>query len=133
MKKILFFIVCFFSSLTISLAANNIYSIDIKVYVDETGNAKIEEVWDVKGEDGSEWYKVLGNLGNSQLSNFTVSMDGRDLTYKTWDVDGSLREKRGYYGINYGSNGKELCFGKFDYKRHKFTLNYELSNFVFNV
>ena len=35
--------------------------------------------------------------------------------------------------VAYGSNGKELCFGKYDYKKHVFTLKYTLSNFVFNV
>lgn len=130
MKKLLFFTLCFFSCLSISLAANNIYSIDISVYIDGDGNANIEEVWDVKGSDGTEWYKVIGNLGESKLSNYIVYMDGTPLTYKKWDINESLSEKKGYYGIY---NNRELCFGKYDYKRHKFTLKYTLSNFIFNV
>lgn len=130
MKKILFFMFIFFCSLNVCMATNHIYNIDIDVYIDEYGNAEIEEVWTVKGSDGTEWYKVLGNLGNSKLSNYTVSMDGNPLTYKKWNVNESLNAKKGYYGIN---NGNELCFGKYDYKKHTFTLNYELSNFIFNV
>ena len=133
MKKILFLIVTFLFSISVVSAKNNIYSIDIKVYLDEDGNADITEVWDVKGSDGTEWYKVLNNLGNMELSNFKVSMDGTDLKYKTWDVDESLSQKKGYYGINKTYNGLELCFGKYDYKKHTFKLEYELSNFVFNT
>ena len=130
MKKILFFIISFFSSLSITFAANNIYNINISVYIDEEGNADIEEVWDVKGSDGTEWYKVLSNLGNSKLSNYEVYMDGSPLTYKKWNVNESLIAKKGYYGIN---KGNELCFGKYDFQRHTFTLKYTLSNFIFNV
>lgn len=130
MKKILFLIFIFFLSINITQAKNHIYNIDISVYLDEEGNASITEVWKVKGSDGTEWYKVLGNLGNSKISDFKVSMDGNPLIYKNWNVNESLSAKKGYYGIN---NGNELCFGKYDYKKHTFTLSYTLSNFVFNV
>ena len=75
----------------------------------------------------------MNNLGNMELSDFTVSMDGRMLNYKDWNVDENLEQKRGYYGINYTNTGLELCFGKYDYNRHMFILNYKLSNFVFNT
>lgn len=114
-------------------ASNKIHSIDMDIYLNEDGSANITEVWDVDGEDGTEWYKVMNNLGESKLSNFTVSMDGINLQYKNWNVEQSLQQKRGYYGINYTDSGLELCFGKYDYDRHIFTLNYTLSNFVFNA
>ena len=133
MKKFMIFMFLFLlTPLSIS-AANRIYDIDIDVNLSEDGTAYITEVWDVDGSDGTEWYKVINNLGNSMLSNFFVSMDGKALFYKNWDVNESLAQKKGYYGINYTSDGLELCFGKYDYKRHKFTLTYELSNFVFNT
>ncbi len=133
MKKIIFLIVTFLFSISVVSAKNNIYSIDIKVYLDENGNANIEEIWNVKGTDGTEWYKVLNNMGNMELSNFKVYMDGDLLTYKNWDVDESLNEKKGYYGINKTYDGLELCFGKYDYKNHTFKLEYRLSNFIFNT
>ena len=132
MKKILLFCVLTFI-MPLGVNANTIHSIDIDVYIDEYGNADITEVWDVSGTDGTEWYKVINNLGNMDLSDFTVSMDGNALSYKVWDIDESLYEKRGYYGINYTGDGLELCFGKYDYNRHRFTLNYKLSNFIFNT
>ena len=61
-------------------------------------------------------------------------MDGKELTYKRyWNVNDSMSEKAGYYGINYVSEGLELCFGKSDYSTHNFKLSYTLSNFVFNT
>lgn len=131
-KIIIFLIGLFLLPISVS-AKNRIYNIDMHINVTQDGSANITETWDVDGDDGTEWYKVLNNLGESEVSNFKVSMDGRELTYKDWNVDESLSQKRGYYGINYTSNGLELCFGKYDYNRHKFTLNYTISNFVFNT
>ena len=119
MKKIIFLIITFLFSISIVSAKNNIYNIDIKVYLDEEGNVDIEEIWNVKGSDGTEWYKVLNNMGNMELSNYKVYMDGNLLNYKEWDINGSLNEKKGYYGINYTNNGLELCFGKYDYNKQK--------------
>ena len=133
MKKILLFILLLLV-IPISVdASNKIHSIDMDIYLEHDGSANITETWVVDGDDGTEWYKVMNNLGESKFSNFTVSMDGRDLQYKNWNVDESLEQKRGYYGINYTEEGMELCFGKYDYDRHTFVLNYKLSNFVFNT
>ena len=132
MKKIL--LAFFLLLLPISVKADSIYKIDMKINIEKDGDANITEIWDVKASGGSEWYKQLFNLGNSNLTNYSVSMDGKLLQYKSyWNVDSSLKEKAGYYGINYTSEGVELCFGKNDMKRHTFTLNYSISNFVFNT
>ena len=133
MRKILFLIFIFLCFSSSALATNHIYDIDMEIYVDKNGNASITETWIVDGSDGTEWYKVYNNLGNSELTNFKVSMDGIPLTYKTWDVDASLNEKKGYYGINYTHDGLELCFGKYDYSRHEFILTYNISNFILNT
>lgn len=114
-------------------ASDHIYSVDMKINLDVNGNAKVTETWDVKASSGSEWYKQLYNLQNVQVHDFSVSMDGNPLKYKSWNVDESLSEKKGYYGINYVSEGIELCFGKYDMKRHSFTMQYTLTNFVFNT
>ena len=85
MKKILLFISLMFI-MPLSVMANDIYSIDIDVYLNKDGSANITEVWDVDGNDGTEWYKVMNNLGNMELSDYKVSMDGTNLTYKNyWD------------------------------------------------
>ena len=133
MKKIIYGMFIFLISSTLVHASNNIYNIDMDIYLDEQGNANITEVWDVKGSDGSEWYKGYTDTGYMDLANFTVSMDGKELTKKVWDVNENLSQKKGYYGVNTTSDGFELCFGKYDYKRHKFTLKYTLTNIVFNT
>lgn len=135
MKKINLFIIMILSIIlpTNVFAANKIDNIAIDIYLDQNGTANITETWQVDGQDGSEWYKTITDSDNMELSNFTVSMDGQPLTYKNWDIDESLSEKAGFYGINYTSNGLELCFGKYDYKPHTFVLKYQLSNFIFNT
>lgn len=131
MKKLLLTIILFL--IPLSVKADSIYNVDMKINILKDGTANITETWDVKASSGSEWYKQLINLGNSSLSNFTVSMDGKQLTKKTWNVNETIKEKAGYYGINYISEGLELCFGKSDKKRHTFVLNYTLSNYIINT
>ena len=134
MKKILILFATIFVFGFMNVKANTIYSIDVDVYVNEDANATITEKWHVKGTNGTEWFHVLRDIGESKISNFTVSMDGNPLEYKTWNVNESLRQKAGYYGINYPSNGDiELCFGKTDFNEHTFTVKYDVSNFVFNT
>ena len=133
MKKIICFMILFLSFSFNVAAKNTIYSIDMDIYIDENANASITEKWHVKGDDGTEWYKPLRDLGNSNITNFTVSMDGNPLQRKNWNINESLEQKRGYYGINYNNGDTELCFGKFDYNEHVFTLKYNISNYIFNT
>lgn len=132
-KRKLYLIFLLIILFPVSVYADNIYKIDMNINITKNGNANITEIWDVKADSGTEWYKQLYNLGNQELSNFKVSMDGEELIYKDWNINESLQQKKGYYGINYVSEGLELCFGKGDMQRHIFTLNYTLSNFIFNT
>ena len=133
MKKIFLFI-SLMLFIPLSVNADSMYNIDMYINISDDGNAMVREVWDVKATSGSEWYKTMYSLGNSSLTDFVVYMDGERLIYDdNWDVDGSLEDKAGYYGINNTSSGIELCFGKSDMKRHVFTLEYNLSNYVFNT
>ena len=134
MKKIMLLLAFIITLGFTNVKANTIYSIDVDVYIDEYANANVKETWHVNGSDGTEWFHVFRDIGESKISNYTVSMDGTPLTYKEWNVNESLSDKAGYYGINYPSNGDiELCFGKTDYNEHTFTVSYDVSNFVFNT
>ncbi len=117
----------------ISVYADHMYSVDMSIYIEKNGIANIEETWVVEANGGSEWYKAMYNLGGSELYDYKVSMDGKALTYKDWNVNESLSAKAGYYGINYSNEGMELCFGKSDMKKHTFKLEYKVSNYVFNT
>ena len=117
-----------------SVFANTIYSIDVTLKLDEYGNGYVTEVWDAKVDKGTELYKPMGDLGNSKITNYEVSMDGKKYTYvSSWDVDASKSEKAYKNGINYTNDGFELCFGMSNYGRHKYTLTYNVSNMVYNV
>lgn len=115
--------------------ADEVYKIDMKVNILKDGTANITEVWDVMAddEDTSEWYKQMDQLGNSEVKNFEVLMDGKELKEKSWDIGETREGKAGYYGINYTSDGIELCFGSVDDERHQFTLNYTITNFIYNT
>lgn len=114
--------------------ADKIYDLKMNVNINKDGNANITEVWTVKAEDGSEWYKTMNNMGNMKLYNYKVSMDGKELSYeKDWNVNGNLNDKKGKYGINYIDDRIELCFGKNDFNKHTFTLSYTLDNIIFNT
>ena len=130
-KKIILFLM--FMLVPFSVKADTIYKVDMNININEDGSADVQEIWDVKASGGSEWYKSMLNMNGIELTDFKVSMDNQELTYKTWNPNESLSAKKGYYGINYVSNGLELCFGKYDFQRHTFTLTYKLSDFVFNT
>lgn len=128
---LLFIILMLFPVLV--FAKNDIYSKNADIYINKDGSANVTETWDVKGQDGTEWYIPLTNLGQSEILNYTVTMDGKDLKFKSWNIDESISQKAGYYGINYVNNGMELCFGKTDFNRHTFVIKYTITNFVFTT
>lgn len=119
--------------LPINVYADHMYNVNMDINIGKNGVANIEETWVVEANGGSEWYKTMYAMGGSELYDYKLSMDGKNLTYKEWDVNESLSEKAGYYGINYTSDGLELCFGKSDMKKHTFKLEYKISNYVFNT
>ena len=56
------------------------------VYLQKNGDMNITEYWDVKAEDGSEWFKQIKNINDIEITNFVVSMDGNPLTQKEWNI-----------------------------------------------
>ena len=104
----IFAIFCIFNI----VKSNSISRIDMDIYVDNSGNATITEVWDCSASKGTEVYHPYYNLGNSKITDFKVSMDNVPLTEKNWDINENLEQKRGYYGTNTIEDGIELCFGK---------------------
>ena len=132
MKKLYIFLIMLFVPFMVK--ADHIYRDDMLVNIGIDGTAHIVETWKVKADDGSEWYKGFRNMRNMELSNFEVYMDGNLLQKKSnWDLNESLNEKAGYYGVHPVNGGFELCFGKSDFKKHTFTLKYDLSNMIFNT
>ena len=133
LKRIFILLTFIFTLGFTNVYANTIYNIDVDVYIDENANAEITETWKVKGTDGTEWYHPFRDLGNSKISNYNVSMDNLPLKNKNWNINESLTQKAGFYGINYTDTDTELCFGKYDYNYHTFVVKYNVSNFIFNT
>lgn len=122
-----FILLTFFSS----VEANSIDSISMDIYVDNNGNASVTEVWDCNVTQGTEVYHPYYNLGNSVISNLSVSENQNDYAYQShWNTSGSLSSKAYRCGINKVSNGIELCWGISEYGTHTYTVKYNISNFV---
>ena len=116
----------------ISVKANNINKIDMDVYIDNSGNAHITETWDATLSQGTEGYRTFSGLEDKKISNFTVT-DDSGKTYETigtWNTSASFNNKAYKCGYNYTYSGVELCFGISKYGHRKYTLKYDISNFV---
>lgn len=131
--KILFFVLLFFTAITVTQAvqANTINKISMDIYVDNKGDAHITEVWNCKTNKGTEVYHPYYDLGNSKISNLRVSEGKLDYTtLSKWNTSGTLASKANKCGINKISNGVELCWGISEYGTHTYTVKYDISNFV---
>lgn len=132
MKKIIFTLVLFLVPSII--LANEIYNIDMNIYVDNNGTAHVTEEWTTNLIQGTEGYKPYYNLGESKISNFKVSMNGKEYTYNSdYNINASFNEKKYKNGFHYIDNGVELCFGITNYGKNTYTLSYDISNFVVNT
>ena len=114
-----------------SVSANSINKISMDVYVDSNGDAQVTEVWNCSASQGTEVYHPYYNLGNSKITNLTVSEgDSSYETLSSWNTSGSLSSKAYKCGINTISNGVELCWGISSYGSHTYTVKYNISKFV---
>lgn len=133
-KKIIFslFILISFFLTTTEVSANSVSKIEMDVYIDSYGNAKITEVWNAYLSQGTEGYRPYTNLGNSSISNFIISDDSGRIyeSLSSWNVNANFDNKAYKSGLHYISNGVELCWGISNYGNRTYTLKYDISNFV---
>lgn len=132
-KKIGLFLILFFVNiLNINAYTDSIDKISMDIFIDDSGTAYVEEVWETEVASGTENYKVFENLQTSQIVDFTVKDEvGTVYEYqKNWDITASRLEKKNKNGIVYNSNGIELCWGVGEYGYRTYTLNYTITNFV---
>lgn len=133
MKKKYALIICLFLFPKFVIA-NSINRIDMDIYVDNDGTAHVTETWTANLDSGTEGYKPYYNLGESNISNFKVSIDGINYSYvNDWNVNWDFNEKKYKNGFNYINNGVELCFGISKYGNNTYKLSYDISNFVLNT
>ncbi len=111
--------------------ANSISKIDMDIYLDDNGTAHVTETWSANLNQGTEGYKPYYNIGNAKITNFKVSENGKEYTYDDyWNTNASFDDKAYKNGINYISNGLELCWGISEYGYHDYVLTYDIEGFV---
>lgn len=131
--KVFFTILLFIGIINLKtmVHANLISSIDMDINIDDYGNANITEVWRCRTNQGTESYHPYYNLGNSKITNLTVSDNTKNYTtLNSWNTSGSLSSKAYKCGINKISNGVELCWGISNYGSNTYTVKYTITNFV---
>ena len=134
--KILFFALLAYALFTLgkTVSANSINRISMDIFVDSNGNANVTETWNCYSNQSTEIYHPYYNLGNSEITNLSVSMNSTQFeTLSSWDTSGSFDEKAYKAGINRVSNGVELCWGISEYGTNTYRVNYTVTNFVSNL
>ena len=110
----------------------SVRDVTIDVTLFSSGNALIHEKWDVDtGTEITEWYLPRENLGDIEITDFSVFSDGVPLSDAgEWDVDRSRSQKAGRFGIVHKYNGVELCWGIGEYGDHIFEPLYVMTRAV---
>lgn len=135
MKKLIALFTLIVSCLFISdVKANSINSINMDIYIDQNGDAYVIEEWYANITSGTEGYKPYYNLGQSNITDFRVSMNKENFTsLDNWNTSLSFNDKAYKNGINSLSDGLELCFGISRYGTNNYKLEYTIKNFVYQT
>lgn len=111
--------------------AHFLEDLEIKVYINNDGSARIIEKRNAYLSEGTENYIVIENLGDSEIKDFKVKEGNILYEYKeNWNVDDSREDKTYKNGIIKTKDGYELCWGIGEYGRHHYTVEYTVTNFV---
>ncbi len=137
MKKYIIIFSLFLSILCFNIdlayaSENTVHNIDIHVKVDYNGDAHINEVWNIDVYNGTEIYKIMNQIYESEIKDFYV-VDDKGYMYKSmnqWDIQRSFDYKSYKCGIIQDEEHFELCFGIGDYGNRTYSLNYTITNFV---
>lgn len=137
MKKLFFIFISFLSLVLLMItpicAYNDVLNeVNIEVELQEDGSAHFVEKWITEVGSGTENYKVFNNMGDSEITDFTV-VDERGYQFQNigdWDVDKTRSQKKHKCGIIKRSNSYELCWGVGDYGHREYTISYTISHFV---
>lgn len=124
------FLLTFIFSFSITAQAEDIYSINTDVLLDNEGTAHIKQTWKTNATEGTEYYIPMNNMGPMELYDYKVSSPESEFQQVEWDVDKSFEEKAYTYGVNYTNKGLELCFGKSEYGDMTYVIEYKLKNAV---
>lgn len=118
--------------LPLTLCAQIVNDVDVKVVLHQDGSATITQVWDVEVFNGTEWYIPISNLGKMTVGNLRVSEGGKQFVSEgdNWDVERSLAQKMGRCGIVRKRKGVELCWGQGAYGHHVWEATFDVTGLV---
>ncbi|WHU61198.1 DUF2207 domain-containing protein [Trueperella pyogenes] len=136
MKRTLAVVALVFCSLFSPIAAHasTISSIDITAQIQVDGSAVITDTRTFDATEGTEHYISIANLGQSDIRDFSVVLDGVPLTdIGQWEVKRSREEKAGKSGVVKKEGGYELAFGFGEYGTHTAVMTYTVTNFVYTL
>ena len=116
------------------LSETTIEQIDMRVDLQDNGDALITEVrvMDV-GNEGTESYIVVGNLGGSKLKNFSVRDENGKMFEmdEEWDIYRSRSAKTNRCGIvTKDDGGYELCWGLGESGARRYTVSYTITSLL---
>lgn len=122
-----------FPNAIVFAAPHELNELNINVFIEEDGSAKIREFRKSNLSEGSESYIIINNVGDSEIIDFTVKESYRVYEYEdNWDINASRQEKTFKNGIIYTSTGYELAWGIGEYGPRELVLEYTITNFVKN-
>lgn len=128
-----FFLLVFFLALPSIGHADQIYSIDIDIKIDQNGLGQVNEIWHTNEDtmDASEKYKVISDLGQIKIKNFKVETDDNSWQeISPWDINRSFDEKAYKYGMVEDDDRVELCWGISNFGENTYKLSYEIDPLV---
>ncbi len=130
-------LILFLVMMPVNIHADDISSINVFVSLNDDGSADIYQVWDVDNTDGTELYIPIQELNHMEVTHFGVSyLDENEEPIREfefvddWDINGSFDDKAYKCGVNYTSDGIELCWGKSEMGRHKYGIYFKYKNLV---
>lgn len=112
-------------------AEHKLENLDINVFINNDGSARITEKRKAILNEGTENYIVIQNLGMSTIKDFVVKENGKTYKYiENWDIDASRKQKAFKNGIIDTGDGYELSWGIGEYGSHEYILEYTVTDFI---
>ena len=113
MKRLLTTVLAVAVALLSAWADHTLDSLNIRVTLHRDGSAHVTEHRHMHiGNDGTECYIKMYNMGDMAVSDLRVSEDMTEYVVDDeWEVNRSRTQKAFHCGINEVPEGKELCWG----------------------
>lgn len=114
---------------------SQVKKLDMDIKIDKDGTALITETWKANVNEGTEGWHPYFNLGKSNISMISASMDEKEYSIEnSWNESSTLTEKAYKAGIyKVDDNEHDVVFGISEYGSHTYKFTYKITNFVSNL